>query len=55
MTSQPNEQTPRDRSAMADVIAEGEEKGYVRQDDLAVVTEHEGLSDAEVDTIEEAR
>ena len=54
MTAQPDEQTPRDRSAMADLIAEGEEKGYVRQDDLTEVAEHEGLSDDEVDTIEDA-
>jgi RNA polymerase primary sigma factor len=54
MTAQPKKHTLHDRSAMADLIAEGEEKGYVRQDDLAEVAEHEGLSDAEVDTIEEA-
>src|SRR5919204_1037912 len=54
MTTQPNEHTPRDRSAMADLIAEGEEKGYLRQDDLMEVAEHEGLSDDEVDTIEDA-
>jgi RNA polymerase primary sigma factor len=39
---------------MADLIAQGEEKGYVRQDDLTEVAEHEGLSNAEVDTIEDA-
>jgi RNA polymerase primary sigma factor len=54
MTAQPKKHTLHDRSAMADLIAEGEEKGYVRQDDFAEVAEHEGLSDAEVDTIEEA-
>ena len=54
MTSQPDEHMPRDRSAMSDLIAEGEETGYVRQDDLMEVAQHEGLSDDEVDTIEEA-
>jgi RNA polymerase primary sigma factor len=54
MTSQPNEHTPRDRFDMADLLAEGAEKGYVRQDDLAEVAEHEGPSDAEVETIEDA-
>jgi RNA polymerase primary sigma factor len=39
---------------MGDLIAEGEEKGYVRQDDLAEAAEHEGLGDAELDTIEDA-
>ena len=54
MTPQPIEHTPRKGPDMADLIAQGEEKGYVRQDDLTEVAEHEGLSNAEVDTIEDA-
>jgi RNA polymerase primary sigma factor len=54
MTSPSNEHATRAGNDMMDLITQGQEKGYVRQDDLAQAAAREGLGDAELDTIEGA-